>query len=326
MDLIADIGATYTRCALLDADAGMRATQKFANAGFAGIEEVLGGFLDKHRSLGRPGRAALAVAAPVLGDELEMLNSGWRFSRTGLAASLGVGELLIVNDFAAVARGLPALAASDYTQIGGGQSVPGYPLVVLGPGSGLGVASVVPSPAGWTAVASEGGHVTLAAATPDEAAAVELIRNRTGHCSGERVLSGPGLAQLYATLAELAGRDAPPLSAPEVTKLARAGDRLADDTLSMFFAFLGTVAANLALTLGAQGGVYIAGGIVPRMVDLLAESGFRKRFLAKGRYEEYLASIPTRVITEPVPAFVGLRLLLGHGEPIHRGDTRPGTR
>ena len=321
---MADIGATYTRCALLDDDANTRAPEKFSNARFSGIEDVLGAYLDRRRDLGRPRRAALAVAAPVLGDDLEMLNRGWRFSRTGLQESLELRELHIVNDFAAVALGLPALAASDYTQIGGGQAAAGAPLVVLGPGSGLGVASLVPSSDGWTAVAGEGGHVTLAAATSDEAAAIERIRDATGHCSAERVLSGPGLARLHATLAELAGRTVPPVSAADVTKLARAGDPLAGDTLGMFLAFLGTVAADLVLTLGARGGVYVAGGIVPRLVDLVAASGFRKRFLAKGRYRDYLASVPTRVITEPVPAFGGLRQLLGERQ--EPGAQAPGSR
>lgn len=311
MDLLADVGATYTRCTLLDDDANACAPETFSNAEFAGIGDVLGAYLDKCRALGRPRRAALAVAAPEVGDEFAMLNLGWRFSRTGLRESLQLGELFIVNDFAAVARGLPALTASDYTQVGSGDAVAGAPFVVLGPGSGLGVASLVPSGDGWTAVAGEGGHVTLPAATPAEAAAIGHIRDRTGHCSAERVLSGPGLARLHATLGELDGQSVPPVTPAEVTQLARAGDPLAADTLGMFFAFLGTVAADLALTLGARGGVYVAGGIVPRLIDLLAASDFRKRFVAKGRYSEYMASIPTRVIIEPVPAFRGLKLLLG---------------
>jgi len=311
MDLIADIGATYTRCALLGDAAGTLASQTFSNGEFAGIEGVLGAYLDECQTLGRPRRAALAVAAPEGGDDFEMINLGWRFSRSGLQESLELRELHIVNDFAAVARGLPALRDSDYTQIGSGNAAEGAPLVVLGPGSGLGVASLVPSGGGWTAVAGEGGHVTLAAATSAEAEAIGHIRDSTGHCSAERVLCGPGIERLHATLGELAGRSVTPVTAAEVTKLARADDPLAMEALAMFFAFLGTVAADLALTLGARGGVYVAGGIVPRMIDLLAASGFRERFEAKGRYSDYMASIPTRVITEPVPAFLGLRTLLG---------------
>ncbi len=311
MDFVADIGATYTRCALLDGDADPLAQQTFSNGEFAGIEDVLGAFLVECRALGRPRRAALAVAAPEVGDDFDMINLGWRFSRPALRETLQLRELHIVNDFGAIARGLPSLTASDYRQVGDGEAVAGAPLVVLGPGSGLGVASLVPSGDGWTAVPGEGGHVTLAATTPAEAAAIGHIRSSIGHCSAERVLSGPGLVRLHATLGRLAGRTVPQVTAAEVTKLARQDDPLAVETLGMFFAFLGTVAADLTLTLGARGGVYIAGGIVPRLIDRLAASDFRERFLAKGRYERYMASIPTRVITEPVPAFRGLRQLLG---------------
>ena len=312
MDLIADIGATNTRCALLDDEGRARAPEVFANAEFAGIEDVLRKYLEHHRSLDRPRRAALAIAAPVLADDVEMLNIDWRFSQTELKTSMNLSALLVVNDFAAVARALPALRPSDYAQVGGGQPALSAPLVVLGPGSGLGVASLIPSPDGWTAVSSEGGHVTLAATTLDEAAAIQRIRENTGHCSAERVLSGPGLVRLYATLAELDGRTVPAVAAADVTRLARQGEPLAGKTLSMFFAFLGTVAGDLALTLGARGGAYIAGGIVPPLVDLLQISGFRARFVSKGRYTEYLESTPTRVITGPLPAFGGLRVLLGY--------------
>ena len=312
MDLIADIGATNTRCALLDDEGGTRAPEIFANAEFAGIEDVLRKYLEHHRSLDRPRRAALAIAAPVLADDVEMLNIDWRFSQTELKTSLNLSALLVVNDFAAVAWALPALRPSDYAQVGGGQPALSAPFVVLGPGSGLGVASLIPSTDGWSAVSSEGGHVTLAATTLDEAAAIQRIRKKTGHCSAERVLSGPGLERLYATLAELDGRTVPAVAAADVTQLARQGEPLAGKTLSMFFAFLGTVAGDLALTLGARGGVYIAGGIVPPLVDLLQLSGFRTRFVSKGRYSEYLESIPTRVITEPLPAFGGLSVLLGY--------------
>ena len=186
------------------------------------------------------------------------------------------------------------------------------PQVVIGPGSGLGVASLVPTADSWTAVASEGGHVTLPATTNNEAAAIELIREQTGHCSAERVLSGPGLARLYVALAELAGRNGASVTAADVTNLATQGEPLARETLDMFFALLGTVAADLALTLGARGGVYIAGGIVTRFIDTFEESGFRARFEAKGRYHQYMQAVPTFLITEPLPALRGLRSLLGY--------------
>jgi glucokinase len=159
----------------------------------------------------------------------------------------------------------------------------------------------------------EGGHVSMPAVTQEEQDVIALLRDRfDGHCSAERVLSGPGLVNLYVALAELAGRGRPTVNPEDVTNLAKQGEPLARRTLGMFFAMLGTVAANLALTTGARGGIYIAGGIVPRLVEQLRKSEFRERFEAKGRYRPYLAAIPTYVVTAPLPAFRGLRYLLGY--------------
>jgi glucokinase len=138
------------------------------------------------------------------------------------------------------------------------------------------------------------------------------MRAETGHCSAERALSGPGLVNLYVALAKLAGRGEPRVTPEDVTALAKQGAPLACKTLAMFFALLGGVAGNLALTVGARGGVYIAGGIVPRLLDELLRSEFRARFEAKGRYRSYMEAIPTYVITESIPAFRGLRRLLGY--------------
>jgi len=152
----------------------------------------------------------------------------------------------------------------------------------------------------------------MPAMTDEEEAVIAVLRKKLGHCSAERVLSGPGLENLYVTLAQLAGRGEPTITAADVTNLARQGEPLARKALGMFFAMLGTVASNLALTTGARGGVYIAGGIVPRVLDLLDRSEFRARFEDKGRYGDYLGAIPTYVITAPLPAFRGLKYLLGY--------------
>src|SRR5690606_24669578 len=158
----------------------------------------------------------------------------------------------------------------------------------------------------------EGGHATMAAADEEEAAVIGLIRDRFGHCSAERVLSGPGLLNLHWALAKLEGRGGETASKPsEVTGAAAAGNPLAQRTVAMFFAMLGTVAGNLAITVGARGGVYVAGGIVPRLIETLERSAFRQRFEAKGRYKGYMQAIPTYVMTGPLPAFPGLWLLLG---------------
>jgi glucokinase len=313
MDLMADVGATNTRCALVDDKGRELAAELFHNSEFTGLTGLLKIYLDHRRATDQPRRAALAVAAPILGDEVRMLNIDWRFSQSDLKKELGLTQLTVCNDFAAVAWGLPQLAATDLRTIGRGNGTARATLATLGPGSGLGVAALVPATEGWSVLTGEGGHATLPATTREEADVIAQIRDRhAGHCSAERVLSGPGLVNLYVALAELAGRGQPTVTPTDVTALAKQGEPLARKTLAMFFAFLGTVAGDLALTTGARGGVFIAGGIVPQLLDVFAKSEFRARFEAKGRYAEYLASIPTHVITTPLPAFRGLRSLLGY--------------
>jgi glucokinase len=311
---MADIGATTTRCALLDDKGQELAPEIFENADFTGVAGVLRVYLDHRRASDQPTRAALAVAAPILGDEVQMINIGWRFSQRELKDALGLKHLQIVNDFAAIAWALPRLAAADLVRLGGGQAVPRATLASLGPGSGLGVSALVPAPGdGWAVMTGEGGHVSMPAVTREEQDVIALLRERfDGHCSAERVLSGPGLVNLYVALAELAGRGRPTVNPADVTHLAKQGEPLARKTLAMFFSMLGTVASNLAVTTGALGGVYIAGGIVPRLIAEIGKSEFRTRFENKGRYRQYLAAIPTHVITAPLPAFHGLKHLLGY--------------
>jgi glucokinase len=241
-----------------------------------------------------------------------MINIDWRFTQSGLREDLGFARLTVVNDFAAVAWSLPSLGPQDRAQVGGGNAVTRMPLAVLGPGSGLGVATLVPTGDTWTAVSGEGGHVTLPATTSDEVSIIDRIRHEAGHCSAERVLSGPGLVRLYELLGQSAGREIAKVTPMDVTALARKGEPLATKTLTTFFGMLGTVAGNLALTVGALGGVFIGGGIVPQLVREFEASPFRERFVAKGRYREYMDSIPTFVITEPQAAFRGLRKILGY--------------
>jgi len=310
---MADIGATTTRCALLDDKGQELAPEIFDNADFTSLEGVLRIYLDHRRASDQPARAALAVAAPIIGDDVQMINIGWRFSQSALKEALNLKRLQVVNDFAAIAWALPQLNAADLTPIGGGESVPRTTLAALGPGSGLGVSALVPAADSWAVMTGEGGHVSMPAVTREEQDVIALLRDRfDGHCSAERVLSGPGLVNLYVALAELAGRGRPTVNPEDVTNLARQGEPLARKTLGMFFAMLGTVAANLAVTTGARGGIYIAGGIVPRLLEQIRQSAFRERFEAKGRYRQYLAAIPTYVITAQLPAFRGLRYLLGY--------------
>lgn len=313
MDLIADIGATNSRCALLDDAGHVLAPEVFSNADFTGIEGMISIYLEHRRASDRPRRAALAVAAPILGDNVHMTNLQWSFSQLQLRDYFALSRLIVVNDFSAVAWALPELSPGGRRQIGGGTPISGATLATLGPGSGLGVASLVPTADTWAIAGGEGGHVSLAAASEEEDRVIALIRKQFGHCSAERVLSGPGLINLHGALATLSASAAQDRLTPSaVTALARDGDPLAQRTLAMFFSMLGTVAADLALTVGARGGVYIAGGIVPRLLNEFSRSGFRDRFESKGRYGSWMQGVPTFVITEKLPAFRGLRRLLGY--------------
>jgi glucokinase len=185
-------------------------------------------------------------------------------------------------------------------------------MAAIGPGSGLGVATCTAGQAGWVAIAGEGGHVSMPAFNETEAAILAEHGDPNGHCSAERLLSGPGLVRIYTTLSRLAERPASSITPAEVTARAGSGDEIAVQTLEVFFALLGTVAGNLALTVGARGGIFIAGGIVPRMLEDFRKSAFRERFVAKGRYRAYLDAIPTAVITIERAAFIGLRSVLGY--------------
>jgi glucokinase len=312
VDLIADIGATNARCALVDHQGCIVGQQQFKNADFDTLEALLWSYITGRRSDDKPRNAAIGVAAPILGDQVRMLNLDWEFSQQQLCAALQLNRLTVVNDFAAVARSLPLWEETELYHLGGGEPIQHGTLAALGPGSGLGVTSLVRGPEGWNVVAGEGGHMSLAANDAQEAELINTIRSDYGHCSAERILSGPGLVLLYEYLARQNSRKAVQLTAEEITALAVEGNYLARETLAQFFRFLGSVAGNLALTVGATGGVFIAGGIVPQLLDPIADSDFRARFEAKGRYQGYLEQIPTAVILDPAPALRGLQRILGY--------------
>ncbi len=309
--LVADLGATNARFALAGPD-GFHDTLILPCAGYPSLAAAARAYLDQIKPARAPRVAAMAIASPITGDFISMTNAAWSFSTRELGRELGFDRIEIINDFTAVAMAIPLLGEADREQIGGGLPVPDLPIGVLGAGTGLGVSGLVRGGGRWTALAGEGGHVTMAAADEREAAVLHRLRLRFSHVSAERVLCGIGLANLYETLAALNGQtDAPTREPHEITAAALGRiDPLCVETVAMFCAMLGTVSGNLALTLGARGGVYIAGGIVPRFGSLFAESAFRERFEAKGRMRVYLEPIPTFVVTHPLPAFLGLRAVL----------------
>ena len=281
--LVGDIGATNARFGLVSPDGAMLHSSTFACADFADIGEAIGAYLAQRGNLPMPRAGALAIAAPITGDLVRMTNHPWHFSVVALRDLLGFERLLVINDFTAVALAVPRLSAGDRMPVGGGTPVEGAPIAVIGPGSGLGVSGIVPSGSGWKALTGEGGHATMAPANDREDAVLCLMRRRFDHVSAERCLSGPGLVNLYNCLAALDGVPAAPYTAAQITDPETgAHDQLCREATAMFCAMLGTIAGNLALSLGARGGVYIAGGIVPRLGTRFAESGFRDAVRGQG--------------------------------------------
>jgi glucokinase len=312
--LIADVGATNARFAVVSPDGGLQRPRVFACEDYSTLHEAITAYLDDElplTDLRRLEAAALAVAGPVTGDQVALTNHPWSFSIDELRDAIEVEQLHVVNDFAAVAAAMPHLDPDERIQIGDGEPLPDAVIGVLGPGSGLGVGGLVPTATGWLTLPGEGGHATMAASNGRESAVLDRMRARYDHVSAERVLSGPGLVDLYNTLAEIDGVPAVACTAAQITDPAVCeSNSYCREAVEVFCAMLGTVAGNLALTLGARGGLYVAGGIVPKLGLRFAASGFRERFMAKGRLHPYLAQIPTYVVTHPFPAFLGLAALL----------------
>jgi glucokinase len=309
--LVGDIGATHARFGLVSPDGKLLHSRTLADEDYPAIHDAIAAFLAERGALPMPRQGAIAIASPITGDRVAMTNHPWSFSILALKARFGFDRLEVINDFTALALALPRLTPQDRLMVGGGAAVAGAPIGVLGPGSGLGVSGLVASGSGWIALTGEGGHATLAPATDRESAVLDRMRGHFDHVSAERALSGPGLVNLYNTLAELGRMPAQGYTAAQITDLAvRAADSLCVETTTMFCAMLGTMAGNLALTLGARGGVYIGGGIVPRLGQTFVQSPFRQSFEAKGRFQAYLAAIPTFVVTHPLPAFLGCAALL----------------
>ena len=264
----------------------------------------------RDQAMSAPPCAAFGIANPVTGDQVAMTNHHWKFSVTALREGLGVSRFLLLNDFTALALSLTQLPESSKVQVGGGNAAPNAAIGLIGPGTGLGVSGLFPVgyQNKWMPIAGEGGHVSLTASTQHEFAAIQQLQKRYGHVSAERVISGAGLVDLYHALCDLKEGHGREITTP-ADVLERAHEvptSTANEALAMFCGFLGSVAGDLALTLGARGGIYIGGGIVPRMGEHFASSPFRERFEAKGRFKKYLQDVPTWVIHSPFsPALQG---------------------
>ncbi len=310
--LLADIGGTNARFALETGPGRFDAIEVLSCQQHASLGEAIRAYLALPQLAGLGAgirHAAIAIANPVTGDQVRMTNHHWAFSIEALRQECGFDTLMVVNDFSALARSLPHLG-DQKRQVGGGAPVPDVPLGLLGAGTGLGVSGLIPCANSWTALRSEGGHVGFAPVNELEVAILQYAWREFEHVSSERLLSGAGVELIYRALSERAGRPGS-LAAPEISRRALSGEcALCDEVLEAFCGMLGTAAGNLAITLGAQGGVYIGGGIVPRLGERFDRSSFRRRFEQKGRFSGYLAQVPTYVITADYPAFLGVSAIL----------------
>jgi glucokinase len=267
-----------------------------------------------------PRAAAFAVATAVTGDSISFTNSGWALSRQAAQQDLGLDDLRLLNDFEALALSLPRLTPEQWRPIGSGGPAPGRgdaALAVIGPGTGLGVAGLVPSVRGWVALPGEGGHATLSAGDDFEWAVLSAARQQHPHVSAERLLSGIGLPLLHQAVAAVLGHGkvAPLTSEQVVERALKQQDAACERSIDTFCAMLGSFAGNVALTLGARGGVYIGGGIVPRLGERFFASSFRERFESKGRFQAYLQAVPTLLITDTLAALTGAAVALEQPAP-----------
>ena len=309
MHLIADIGGTNARFALCSSEAPITSIHSIGvmpSARHPSITLAIRHYLEDY---GRPHikRAVIAIANPIVGDQVKMTNASWTFSIEETRQALGLEALHVINDFTALALSLPHLPAAELAQVGGAAPLPGLPLGLIGPGTGLGVSGLIPVPgSGWLPLSGEGGHVSFAPVDERENMLWQAAKKQFGHVSAERLASGAGLVFIYECLCREHGVAPQAFRPAQVSQRGLSGeDPLCRAALDTFCAILGTVASNLAVTLGARGGMYLGGGIVPKLGDYFITSPFRQRFEDKGRFSDYLAAIPVFIISSLYPGLLG---------------------
>ncbi len=336
INLIADIGGTNIRIALAGTKQSLNEDMLVDNISaksissetievseiatyqckeFASLAEVLAHYIEQKALTDYSINACLAIACPVDDDFISMTNLPWQFSQAELKQKLRLNSLHLINDYTAIAMAIPLLSDAQKVKVGGGDSVAGKPISVCGPGTGLGVANLFPiaSSTGtkWQCVSGEGGHIDFAAINHTEQQVFNFIQAFKNRVSYEQLLSGFGLEQIYQALVfinqgKTINTESDKLSAKDITAKATQGQcDICQQTLTLFCDVLGSFAGNLALIMNSQGGVYIAGGIVPRFIDYLKNSNFRARFEAKGRLAHITEQAPTYVITEQQPGLLG---------------------
>ncbi len=307
--LIADIGGTNARFALTRGGGGFADLQVIETSRFPALADAARHYLNAAGA--RISAAVIAGAGPAIGGRIQLTNCPWTIEAAPLKHALGIGRITLVNDFEALAHALPLLTGPDTRQIGGGRPGAG-PKLILGPGTGFGAALYIARAGRGLVVPTEAGHVALGITDIAGFPLVETGGQENGRISVEGILSGRGISRLHAALCRRAGAPEPPREAAEIVNAALEGsDGLARETVTLFCSILGSVAGDLALATGASGGVYIAGGIAPRMIDIILSGDFRARFDAKAPMLDYMAGIPAHIVTHPQPALLGLARLAG---------------
>ena len=304
--LVGDLGGTNARFGVMTSE-GISHVRVLAADDYPLFEDAFAAYLSELNDT--PKMACLAIAAPITGgDRVAFTNrGGWSLSTSQLKEMAGFERLEVINDFKALAMSIPYLGPHDIFNLGPEHTTNRMdaPKVILGPGTGLGVASLAPSPAGWIPIPGEGGHTAFSALDLGEDSILAAMRERHGRVTWEHILSGPGLENLYQAMIDTGEVKASPRTAAQITGAAMEGDVFAEACIKRFCGMLGSFAGDLALTLGARGGVYIGGGIVPRIRDLVEKSDFRNRFEEKGRMTHFVKDISTQLIIAEHPALIG---------------------
>ncbi len=303
--LIADVGGTNIRLALIELDSEKITNLKsFLCADYGSITDVIKEFLNNTNTL--IDQACIAIAGVVEHDWISMTNHQWEFSVSQTRKDLGLKNLHVINDYTGISMAVPHLNKNSKVKIGDGIPLETKPIAIFGPGTGLGVSHLIFHNNQWISLDGEGGHVDYASQDSREDHLIEFLRQQYGNVSAEMLISGPGLVNIYNGVNFFYKETPDDLTPEEITTRAlKKTDRCCQETLSMFCRIMGSFAGNLALNLGTFGGVYIAGGIAPRIVDYLIQSDFRKRFETKGSFSDYVKKIPTYIITEPQPGLIG---------------------
>ena len=313
--LVGDIGGTNARFALVaQGDVRPREIEVLACRDYENLDCAVVDYLQRV-GVEEVGQACLAVASPVRGTQVRMTNNHWRFDTEEIRRQFAWSAFKVINDFTAMALGVPHVPEANLVHVCGGPGDPSRPRLVMGPGTGLGVSGLVPINNGWVPLMTEGGHVDYAPTDDLEMDVLRILRARFGRVSVERILCGQGLLNLYQAHAEIRGVPAALDSPEKITAAAVANeDALARESLRHFCEILGRVAGNGVLTLGSLGGVYLCGGILPRILDFFLESPFRNGFEDKGRMRPLLESTPVYVVTEPYTGLLGAAEALSNPE------------